>query len=395
VARPRRLPAVALLLLAAVLVTATGAAEPAPIAQIRFTGPRQLVFDWSEQACAVAQSPDLPARAFRDYRGRVQLLLSSMDNYRMLGPSLNRLAVDCRPVLLSAREEDPGAYRDRQWIASPYTRDGRHVWALVHNEFQGNRHPGRCPGGGYFRCWYNAIALVGSDDAGRRYRERRAPRNLVAAPPYRYRPGFGPAGVFAPSNLVERRDGYLYALVRVRDPGRIRGTCLIRSKRLARARSWRAWDGERFAGVFTDPYLAPARGRTDCEILAPGEIAEMTESLTYSTALGRYLLVGMAPAPLAGGGGRGTGIYYSTSEDLIHWSRRRLLLGAPTVHSYRCGGPSPIAYPSLIDPSSPSRNFTTTGSRPFLYYTQFRYRRCLRTPDRDLMRVRVRVEVAL
>jgi hypothetical protein len=376
------------------LAAATGAAAPAPSPQLRFAGPRQVVFDWSEQACAVTQSPDLPVRAFRDDRGQVQLLLSSFDNYRLLGPSLGRLSVDCRPVLLSARRHHPSAYRDRQWIASPYTEDGRHIWALVHNEFQGNHHPGRCPGGRYFPCWYNAITLVRSIDAGRSYRERAAPANLVAAPPYRYRPGIGPAGVFAPSNLLERGDGYLYALVRVRDPGRIRGTCLIRSRRIAAAGSWRAWDGEGFGGVFIDPYRAASRARTDCEIVAPGEIAEMTESLTYNTALRRYLLVGMAPAPLVGeDGGRGTGIYYSVSEDLIHWSRRQLLLRAPTVHSYRCGGPAPIAYPSLIDPSSRSRNFATTGSHPFLYYTQFRYERCKRTPDRDLMRVRIAISL--
>ncbi|HEX8959867.1 MAG TPA: hypothetical protein VF770_08595, partial [Solirubrobacterales bacterium] len=117
----------------------------------------------------------------------------------------------------------------------------------------------------------------------------------------------------------------------------------------------------------------------------------MTESLTFNTELKRYLLVGMAPAAEPGAGTRGTGIYYSVSTDLIHWSQRRLLLSAPTVHSYVCGGPSPIAYPSLIDPVSHSRTFATSGRRPYLYFTQFRYEHCRQTPNRDLMRVRVEI----
>lgn len=386
--RSRCAVAVLVLVAAGAVAAGAGSARP-PSAELRLAGAPRAVFDWSAQACSSRQSPDLPVRAFRDDHGRVQMLLSSFDNYRLVGPSLDRLAVDCRPTMLSAEDPDPAAYRDRQWIASPYTEDGRHVWALVHDEFQGNRHPGRCPGGGYYRCWYNAVTLVRSDDGGRSFRAP-AGADLVAAPAFRYRPGIGPSGVFAPSNIV-RRGEYLYALVRVRDLGRVRGTCLIRTRRIAAARSWRAWDGAGFRGVFTDPYRTSSGPHTDCEILEPGEIAEMTESLTFDTALGRYLLVGMAPSPELVGRGRATGIYYSVSEDLVHWSPRRLLMAASTVHSFRCGGRDPIAYPSLIDPASRSRTFASSGSRPFLYYTQFHYDRCRRTADRDLMRVPVEI----
>jgi hypothetical protein len=62
-----------------------------------------------------------------------------------------------------------------------------------------------------------------------------------------------------------------------------------------------------------------------------------------------------------------------------------------TTHNYRCGGPSPLAYPSVIDPASASRTFATSGSQPYLYYTQFRYLNCHQTAERDLMRVPLRV----
>ena len=35
-------------------------------------------------------------------------------------------------------------------------------------------------------------------------------------------------------------------------------------------------------------------------------------------------------------------------------------------HRFECGDPDPIAYPSLLDPSSPSRTFETTGRHPYL-----------------------------
>ena len=75
----------------------------------------------------------------------------------------------------------------------------------------------------------------------------------------------------------------------------------------------------------------------------------------------------------------------------MEWTPRRLLREAPTTATYRCGGPKPIAYPSLIDPRSRSRSFETTGARAYLYFTRFNYRRCEQTLDRDLVRVPVTI----
>ena len=379
-----------LVVLALPLLNGTGAAGAAT-PRVQVVSSPQTVFDWGESACEPVMYPDLPVRAFRDYQGQVQLLISHFDNFRLIGPSLDQLAVDCEPVLLSHRSALPNRFQDREWIGSIFTRDGKTVWALLHDEYQGNRHRGRCPSHSYYRCWYNAITLARSSDGGRSYAEATPPDQLVAAAPHRYRPDAGPAGVFTPSDIVVGADGAKYALVRVRDPGGERGTCLIRTRSIQRPDSWRAWNGSGFDGRFSDPYEVERRRRMPCAPVGAGRIAEMAESLTYNTTLGRYLLVGLAPPGEESIGPKATGIYFSTSEDLVHWSERKLITRAVTPHNYVCGGPSPLAYPSLIDPGSSSRTFATSGAHPYLYYTQFRYRDCHKTPERDLMRVALEV----
>ncbi len=48
-----------------------------------------------------------------------------------------------------------------------------------------------------------------------------------------------------------------------------------------------------------------------------------------------------------------------------------------------------VAYPSLLDPTSPSRTFATTDRRPYLYFTLFNHAGCKLGLDRDLVRVPV------
>jgi hypothetical protein len=381
------LPLLLLLVLPIFFAGSARAAGPS----VQVVGQPQSVFDWGSSACKTMNYPDLPARAFRDFEGGVQLLISHFDNFRMTGSSLEQLAIDCHPVMLSPKRAAPRRFQDREWIASIFTRDGKDVWALVHDEYQGNRHRGRCPSHRYFPCWYNAITLARSSDGGRTYTEARPPRNLVASAPYRYRPDQGPAGVFTPSNIVTGPDGAEYALVRIRDPGVQRGVCLLRTRHLGRPSIWRAWNGIGFSGRFSDPYRSRQRRRIPCTPVGQGQIAEMAESLTYNTALGAYLLVGLAPPGPGSLGPKARGIYFATSKDLVHWSERKLITRAVTTHNYRCGGPSPLAYPSVIDPESASRTFATSGAQPYLYYTQFRFRNCQQTAERDLMRVPLRV----
>jgi hypothetical protein len=359
---------------------------------IDVVGPPQTVFDWSSDACEPQHVPDLPVRAFRDYRGRVQLILPHYVNRRMIGPSLDAVQVDCTVTMRSTRDADPAAFDDKEWIASVFTQDGRDVAALVHEEYQGSEHPGRCPSRVYERCWYNAITFARSADGGRSFRQPLLPDRLIASSPHRYTPDVGPVGLFAPSNIVRNPDdGLYYAIVQTIQPeDETRGSCVIRTSNPASPSSWRAWDGEGFELEFVDPYESAVTPEA-CEPVATAQISEMRESLTYNTYLDRFVLVGLSTARPLTGREPVTGVYFSLSSDLIDWTPRKLVMEIEAKQSFECGDPDPIAYPSLLDPSSRSRTFETTGRHPFLYYTQFHYSDCAQTIDRDLVRIPLEV----
>jgi hypothetical protein len=191
--------------------------------------------------------------------------------------------------------------------------------------------------------------------------------------------------MFTPSNIVRGRgDGFFYALAYRNIRNETIGNCLIRTRNLADPSSWRAWSGgASFATSFVDPFgsnPSPAAHlcipvtRSDPQDLQPN-------SLTWSTEARQWLLVGQALE----------GAYYSLSPDLITWTPPRLFLPAQVTWDYQCGDPDPIAYPSVIDPASTSRNFETVGKTAYLYYTQFHYDGCRQTLDRDLVRVPIEI----
>jgi hypothetical protein len=361
--------------------------QPAPAASAMVTGPPETVFDWSSQACAPGNIPDLPVRAFRDYRGQVELILPHFNSWRMLGPSLDGLHVTCRVIMGSSLDPDPAHFNQKAWVASLYTRDGRHIAALVHEEYHGTQG-GTCVPNEPTSCWYNAITFARSNDGGRSFQQPPPPAQLVAASPYRYTPGVNPTGVFSPSNIVrDPVNGYYYAMVVSRTPTGDSGTCLMRTADPFKPSTWRAWGGSGFTVRFVDPYRTSGAPGV-CTPVAKPEIASMHESLTYNTYLQRFVLVGLASA-LGRDGRVVSGVYFSLSSDLVHWTPRKLVMRATPKQRFRCGGPKPTGYPSLLDPASPSRTFSTTGRRPYLYFTLFNYAGCKLGLDRDLVRVPV------
>jgi Bacterial Ig-like domain (group 1) len=365
--------------------TATKTWMPAPSAGI--VGPETMVFDWSEDKCDSNDIPDLPARAFRDYRGQVQLISTHYRNRRLKGPSLGQLTHTCEVVMSSGRDPSPAHFNDYEWLASPYTLNGRRVFALVHNEYRGNLYPG-CPSGSYRRCWYNSLTLAVSTDGGDSYGQAPAPGHRVASAAYRYLGDFGPIGIRSPSNIVSRPGGYYYALVWAMGYGaQEQGTCLIRTKWLGAPSSWRAWGGYGFGVRFANPYTEDVvPGRHDCKPVSWPQINVMTDSLTFNTYLNRFVLVGARGKTLPGGR-TVYGFYFSQSRDLIHWSERKLIKETELMWTYRCGDQDPLAYPSILDPASTSRNFETTGKRVWLFFTRLHYVSCRQTLDRDLLRV--------
>jgi len=383
---------VAITLLVAPLPEGTqDASRDAPV--IRIAGPEEVVYDWSRHRCADDDIPDISARAFRDFRGRVHLLASHDVTRPLIGRSLDDVVHRCRKVFDSDHDPDPAHYDFREWLNAPYTVNGRQVFALVHEEYHGQGDPRGCPSGSNVKCWLNAVTLAVSNDGGRTFGHARPPAHLVASIPYRYVPEVGPIGVFSPSNIVRRDDGYFYSLLNVnryRDqPG---GACLARTRDLSDPRSWQAWGGESFSVSFVDPYRGGKPSpRHLCRPVSPEVIGGMTQSLTYNTQLEKFLLVGTSVFFDSAKGRDVPGIYYAVSDDLIRWQGRRLLAEVELISTFRCGDRSPAVYPSLLDPRSESRNFETTGRRPYLYFVRFHNKACEQTLDRDLVRIPVEI----
>ncbi|MFQ5592534.1 MAG: DUF6259 domain-containing protein [Anaerolineae bacterium] len=370
-----------------------------PSVDVQIVGPEEVVFDWTTDRCEDTDIPDVPARAFRDAQGQVQLIASHYVNRRMVGPDLDQLTHDCGVIMSSHFNSDPAQFDDHEWIDSVYTPDGATVFALIHNEYQGHTHPGQCPSGQYTKCWYNTVTLATSTDGGDTYTHAQPPTHLVASIPYVYVPDTGPAGIFSPSNIIyNAADGYYYALLHLEQyQAQEWGACVMRTTNLADPTSWRAWNGTGFNVRFINPYTSaglsaglepnePPENHV-CQPVSRNEIAKMHASLTFNTHLDRYLLVGTAGLFDPGQGKTVWGVYYSLSDDLIHWTPRQLIMEAPMTWSWQPGDPDPIAYPAVLDPDSESDNFETTGKRMYLYFTRFHYADGHMTLDRDLVRV--------
>jgi len=369
------------------------AQTPNPIINpvLEITGEEQLVFDWDGDRCADVNIPDLAFRAFKDENDQVQAIISSDISYRMVGPDLNNLAMDCDPIMTSKNNPDPSQYTDKQWVAATYTEDGQTIYALVHNEYQGHVHPGQCPQDDYFACWDNSITLAVSTDGGESFTEAYAPpSHLIARFPYPYKAGAGPEGFRAPSNIIRAKDGYLYNFFNVSEyETQNQWVCIMRTDDISRPDSWRFWDGVGFNGQFADPYIDTIENPLDhiCAPLDQENIGHaLNESITYNTYLDKYVLIGISADWLDER--EVWGFYYAFSNDLVHWTKRKLLMEIDLPWTVEFPGSDlSYLYPSLIDPDSDSRNFDTTGKTAYLYYTRNNFGHA--SLDRDLIRIPV------
>jgi hypothetical protein len=374
-------------LVCAILLLLASAGQ-AGAASVSITGPEQIVYDWSTMACATDDWPDGMGRAFRDANGQVQIIRSSPKNRRMIGADFDHLTNDCTIVKGSAHDPFPGRFDDRTWL-SPHTLNGSDVFALLHNEYHGSSHPGMCPSGIFFSCRYNAVTFAKSTNGGDSYTSPPSPTHLVASLPYPYEPDGGRFGVFGPSNIIEK-DGFYYATVLISAGYREQrpGVCLMRTKDVSDPASWRAWDGAGFTVRFINPYLEPSArpAAHTCHPISHDQIDQLPRNLTYNSYLDKYFMIGtdikFDPARQEGV----RGIYYSFSDDLIHWTETQFLIESPLC--VPGGAPGWGGYPSVIDPASTDRNFGRSGRTAYLYFVRFNNAgACGFTNDRDALRV--------
>ena len=355
----------------------------AALAEPVVTGPVQTVFDWNTDRCERWDSPDGPARAWRDDDG-INLLAGAERTRVSRGPTFETLDRDCRVVHEGAHDDAPGAFNDRTWIASPYLEPSGRLTALAHVEYHGHARPGRCLAGDYASCWWNSIVELSAQPDFAAWPDGAA---LVAALPVPYAPTqTRRQGYFNPSNIVQR-EGFLYAFVFAENaPPQTRGACLIRRPVGGAPDDWRAWDGQGFGIAFADPYReAPSDPARHVCTPVPG-ITSTISSLAWQTEAEAYLAV--TPATLRDGDGvLRSGIWWTTSADLIHWARPRLLLELPLLWRRDCGTDAAFAYPSLLDPDSPTANFETVDGEFWLYLVRIRLDDdCKAGPRRDLVR---------
>lgn len=365
-------------LVAVALAPLAGAEAPAGP---RLTGPAETVFAWARDACARWDIPDTPARAWRDADGTVRLVAGSEQSRASEGPSLDTQARDCDILHEGAQSEDPAAFDDRSWIHAIHADATGRVEALAHVEYHGHLRPDRCTGD-YAACWGNAIVALEADPDGS---FRRADPALVATLPYPYDGDHGKRhGYFNPSNIFRRGDALYVFLFAERYRDQRRGVCLLRRPPDGTAADWRAWDGQGFTRAFVDPYAAPVAdpARHVCEPL-PGLRSTLTSVVRHSRT-GLYLAVTPTTMPDAQGI---SGIYWTVSADLLHWSPPRLLLAVPLLWRRDCAAAAAFAYPSLLDPDSPSPSFASVDDAFWLYLTEMPLRPgCKVGPERNLIR---------
>lgn len=362
---------------------------------VEVSGPEEVVFDWTNDRCEDENIPDIAARAFRDADGMVQLWIGHYVNYRMIGPDLNQVEPDCTLLMRSDFDPDPSKFNDSEWLAAPYTEDGNTVYGIVHNEYRGDTHnaarPGQCPSGERLICLDTSVTMMISTDGGDSYHDILEPPNhMVATLPYTFNDQGVPSGLRQPSNIIRGKDGYFYVYTNISDyPANLadfppQWVCVMRTDDLSAPSSWRFWDGEGFSGKFVNPYVETIGPDTPkCAPLEKDDLSgSLNESVTYNSALGRYIMIGYSYHPTAAD--PTWGYYYSFSDDLVHWTRRELLLELPGENAVENSAIEMFyAYPSLIDPDSPSMNFDTSDENAYLYLTRFNNGVTL---DRDLIR---------
>ena len=382
--------------LLAVWVLAVGGATAAePTLGLRVDGDVETVFSWARDRCAEDDFPDAPARAFRDGTGTVRLIAAHWHNRALAGARLDAVRPDCRTLYQAAGDADPAALDDRVWLAAFHTVDGQTIVGLGHMEYQGHRHAGRCAAGNYRACWRNAVTQVLSTDGGRSFGAPGADgrAGVVATLPHPYNGRAGrPTGYFSPSNIVRLGD-HLYAFVFAEGHGaQVRGPCLLRTDRIVDPASWRAFDGQGFTVSLSEP--GPTAGRPApvwrgcAPVRAPGSTIT---SIARHSASGRFIALIAAQRPPEPSAAAMTGVWYMVSDDLLTWSKPRLLVGVPLMFARRCGEREVFAYPSLLDPDSPSPIFESVGDQAWLYLTRFNMQSCELSRDRDLVRIPVAI----
>ncbi len=326
------------------------------------------------ERCGKYDFVDAPARAFRDNIGVVHMFAAGDHNRQFKGPDLLHARYDCAIAFKGGHENDPSAYNDYGWLSAFHTDDGKTVHALVHNEFHGSERPWLCSKPGSAGCWETDISAAVSHDSGNTFDRVPPPLGLVAALPYIYNSRYATqAGFFNPTNILFYR-GFYYVFVAMINPvAGTSGMCLLRSKSMDEPKSWRAWNGSRFAAKFIDPYTVAVKetGVYLCQPVSRDNLFFGTGSISHFARSNVFFSVMRFNKWDKAVYGEVPGIYSSTSKDLLHWSVPSLVLSdQQAAASASVSSDSYEYYPSLLDPAASDRNFSEITNAPYLVTVQ-------------------------
>jgi|GEM_PF-4649399 len=316
----------------------------AVVAVRRYVTPHFIVEE-SEDQEIVARSgrchediTDMPVRAFVDKDGIVHVLFDWAHGYQLKGDNLIDATIDCT---VSYERND-----HLSWLYSPYTFDGNTVYALVHRE--------KYPLFPSYDWWWNYVDLAISQDGGNHFEYV----DLVACADNC--DGEQYCGFFEPSNIVRYRGNSQYpycCIVNTHHKGQPWWQFfLMCTDDLSNPRAWRVLTST--AGWVPSLYM-PWK-ETGIETWESGH-----RHLSYNDYLGKYIALLYWQGDL----------YYSISDDLIHWERGKLL------NRFVDDG----MYPAFLQPGDPTTNFEQTSRSPYLYIN-----RTYSTWNRDLLRIRLR-----
>jgi len=189
----------------------------------------------------------------------------------------------------------------------------------------------------------------------------------------------GPEGYSIDTNIVKAGDWYYAMATGWPWPpncggGKGQQPCLvpggiapIRTADIFDPKSWRAWDGAGFNVAFVDPYLGQVTRPQD-HLYTPVQYLDCINAINFHEASQLFVATLWDPWNDAYGP---PGLYFSTSPDLIHWSKPALAIAQDQLLQREPEGNWSYMYFSLIDPNSTDRNYATITDDPYLYYVRF------------------------
>jgi hypothetical protein len=366
------------------VVTSAQTTGPAPTIQISPDGPQFTIFRWMTDKCGDDDIPDAPLRAVRLSDGKLFAAANHYTNQVFRGNDFASLKKDCRSIYEGKQNSAPAAFDDRTWLMSFWSPDGVQIAALGHNEYRASEH-GDCRSTTLGQCNYDAVVTAASDDSGRSF--KRLSAKPVAAPRYRQDGDLGRIrGFLHPSNII-RNGQYSYAIIQTMpDAPQQGGECLFRTSDPLSPDSWSyLTSGGAFVSSPSNPYTSNAPP-PPCQPLArlSGIVWSVLHLENSNYFIGLLTIADPNPQRAA--------LAIAVSTDLINWSAPRPFKTIVAAWSNDPTATEKYSYPSLIDPSSPSRNFDTIGHQAFLTMTQFNMKGGRMTLDRDLIALPVKLD---